>query len=83
MHQHLIATAGNGAGDTIGGIILWLIVIAAYWTPLLIARMRRVRNIGSVAVINGLLGWTVIGWIVALAMACRSADIPAREHPVA
>jgi Superinfection immunity protein len=36
-----------------------------------------VRHIGSVGVINGLLGWTIIGWIVALAMAYRSRPTPA------
>jgi hypothetical protein len=38
----------------------------------IIAGVRHVPNIGSVAIINIFLGWTFIGWIVALAMACRS-----------
>jgi hypothetical protein len=54
------------------GVILWILVIAAYWAPSITAAVRHVPNTGSVAVINLFLGWTVIGWIVALAMACRS-----------
>jgi hypothetical protein len=33
--------------------------------------------VGSVVVINIFLGWTFIGWVVALAMAARS--VPARQ----
>lgn len=32
------------------------------------------RNTGSVVVLNLFLGWAVIGWVVALAMACRTRD---------
>jgi len=57
--------------------ILILLVVAAvfsaYWAPSIVARRRGVPNRGSVIVINLLLGWTLIGWAVALAMACREA----------
>lgn len=43
-----------------------------YFVPLIVAMLRHVPNVGSVAVINLFLGWTVIGWVVALAMAARS-----------
>jgi hypothetical protein len=47
-------------------------LIAAYWAPTITALTRRVPNRGSVVVVNLFLGWTVVGWVVALAMACRS-----------
>jgi hypothetical protein len=50
------------------------LLVCAYFLPLIIAGVRKVPNIGSVAVINLFLGWTFIGWVVALAMAFRSAD---------
>jgi hypothetical protein len=37
--------------------------------PAVVAVFRRHRSVGSVVVINLFLGWTVLGWIVALAMA--------------
>jgi Superinfection immunity protein len=55
---------------TTGAIIIFVL----YFLPTVIGLVRGVRNIGSVIVINVLLGWTVIGWIVALAMAVRSVD---------
>jgi hypothetical protein len=46
---------------------------ALYLLPLLIGWIRRVPGIGPVAVINVLLGWTLLGWAAALAMALRSS----------
>lgn len=48
--------------------------VAVYLLPVLIGGARRVPDIGAVAVINVLLGWTLVGWVVALAMALRSAS---------
>jgi hypothetical protein len=52
--------------------VVLIVVFGAYITPTLVALTRKVPNRGSVIVVNVLLGWTVIGWVVALAMACRS-----------
>ncbi len=46
---------------------------ALYLLPVLIGLARRVPDIGSVAAINVLLGWTLLGWAAALAMALRSS----------
>jgi hypothetical protein len=43
-----------------------------YLLPVLIGAARRVPDLGAVAVINILLGWTLAGWAVALAMSLRS-----------
>jgi hypothetical protein len=48
----------------------------AYWVPSITALSRHVPDRGSVIVINALTGWTVIGWVVALAMACRTGERP-------
>jgi hypothetical protein len=45
---------------------------ALYLLPVLIGCARHVPDIGSVAAINVLLGWTLVGWAAALAMALRS-----------
>jgi hypothetical protein len=54
---------------------LAILLIALYFVPIVVAISRKVTNQGSVAVINVFLGWTVIGWIVALAMACRTSTL--------
>jgi len=50
--------------------------LALYLLPLLIGWARNAPDIGAIAVIDILLGWTGIGWVVALAMAFRSVPPP-------
>ena len=52
--------------------VLAPIAAALYLLPVLVGLARRVPDIGSVAVINILLGWTLVGWVLALALALRS-----------
>ena len=54
-----------------------IMALAFYFIPSIIGAVRKVPNIGSVVVINLFLGWTLIGWVIALAMAARS--VPARQ----
>jgi hypothetical protein len=60
----------------VGGGLLASFIVAAclYFLPTIIAVARKVRNQGSIVVINFFLGWTLIGWVVALAMAFRTSD---------
>ena len=46
-----------------------IILVGMYLLPTIIAWSRR-HQVGMVAVINVFLGWTIIGWVVALAIAC-------------
>lgn len=55
------------------GIITVLVVLAIYFLPTLLASGRK-KNIGSIFVVNLFLGWTLIGWVVALAMAAGAKD---------
>ena len=57
--------------DIITGLGLLLALTALYFLPTMLALDRRVPNKWSVVVINVVLGWTIVGWAVALAMAVR------------
>ncbi len=61
------ATVATG----IGGVLILLIVLAVlfYFLPTIIALFRQHHQKGAVLAINLLLGWTLIGWAVSLAMA--------------
>lgn len=58
----------------IGGIALIVVIVLVYFVPTVIAFTRGVSNSGSVFVLNLFLGWTLVGWVVALAMAARSTE---------
>ena len=82
--MHVLA-AGNSAGGVIAVIAVILVIILgfiAYIVPTIVALRRHVPNAGSVIVINMLLGWSIIGWAVALAMACRD-NAPRYPYPAA
>ncbi|MEL5959888.1 superinfection immunity protein [Streptomyces sp. CLV115] len=56
-------------------LILGIVGIAVYFLPFFVAAGRGV-NTGSVFVINLFLGWTLIGWVVALAMSMGTRRTP-------
>jgi len=57
-------------GAILGGF--FFVAAALYFVPSIVAVLRHVPNTASVFVINLFLGWSFIGWVVALAMAVRS-----------
>ncbi len=60
----------------LGGVIhsfAFLVVLVLYFLPSIVAVTRKVTHQGSVVVINLFLGWTFVGWVIALAMACRTS----------
>ena len=58
-------------------IFSWIIAIvtAGYMLPWAIAATRGKSNTGTIFWINLLLGWSIIGWIVALIMSLNSHQI--------
>lgn len=66
-------TTGGGGGVAVG-VIMLIVGAVFYFLPTIIAATRKVRNVGSVVIVNLFLGWTLVGWVVALAMAVRTVD---------
>ena len=46
-----------------------------YFLPAIIAFARSKHDAGSILVLNFFLGWTAIGWVIALVWALRQ-DVP-------
>jgi hypothetical protein len=44
-----------------------------YFLPSINARERRHPNVGAIFVVNLFLGWTFLGWVLALAWSCTEA----------
>ena len=60
-------------------VIAWIVTVVSslYMLPWAIAASRGKANQWSVFLVSLLLGWTVVGWIVALVMACTPPSHPA------
>lgn len=54
--------------------LLVLLTIGAYFAPSVAAYVRKPPQMKMILIINIFGGWTVIGWITALAMAFRDAE---------
>ena len=73
--MHLVAqSAGSNAVGAITVAVIALAAVVIYLLPTFVGVRRGAPNLGSVGVINLFLGWTFVGWVVALAMALR--DVP-------
>jgi fumarate reductase subunit D len=64
-------------GKSVQAIVAWVLTILTlgYMLPWAIAATRGKSNAGMIGVVNLLLGWTFVGWIVALVMACGAHQI--------
>lgn len=64
------ASSSDGAAGF--GVFVILVVIVLYFLPTVVAVKRDIPNKGTVIVLNIFLGWTFLGWIVALALSFGS-----------
>lgn len=64
----------DSTGKPVQATTAWIIaaVTLGYMLPWAIAATRGKSNAGAIGWINLLLGWSLIGWIAALIMACSS-----------
>ena len=46
-----------------------------YFLPSVVALARSKRDITAIVLLNFFLGWTMIGWVIALVWACKT-DVP-------
>jgi hypothetical protein len=92
MFLDTTTSTSSGGGSTVLAIFL----VVMYFLPIFVAYGRGKVNGGGVVIVNVFLGWTVLGWIVALAMAAsgttkkqqaqaaapaQPAQIQAATHP--
>ena len=50
-------------------VVIGFAIIIGYFLPAIFAGYRGMKNFGGLLAVNFLLGWTVLGWIIALVWA--------------
>lgn len=64
--------------------IFWVLVgLAVYFMPWMVARSRGHKNAAAIAVLNFFLGWTALGWVIALVWAYTDGKTYALRTSVA
>ena len=56
-----------------------IIAILLYFLPAIVADSRDHQNKIAVCALNLLLGWTFVGWVVAMVWALKESDKPAKS----
>lgn len=62
-----------------GALVLFIIITFMYFIPTVVAAKRGKANTTAIFVLNLLLGWTFIGWVVALIWAASTQQV---DRPV-
>ena len=60
------AQAANDSGSLGLGIVMLILLIGLYFLPAIVASNRKHLSAGAIFVFNLLLGWTFLGWVLAL-----------------
>lgn len=71
---------GTTTGGPTGGAFLLIIVAVLYFLPVLIAQHRGRENTSMIGLLNLLLAWTVIGWIVLFIVSFTGKSKAERER---
>ena len=57
-----------------------VLVALLFFLPTVIALLRNHHNWVPIALVNVLLGWTVLGWVVALVWSFTATSVPVRQR---
>ena len=68
------------SGDAVQGLILLFIIVAVYFAPSIFATRRGHPNSLPIIIVNVFFGWTLIGWVAALAWAASSFEKPSAAN---
>src|SRR5260370_31162898 len=68
--------------DVVVTLIIVAVSLLIYFVPYIMARENKKQNAGAIGALNFFLGWTLVGWVVALVWAI-SKDAPVAQVQVA
>lgn len=67
------AHAAQNDGGNAGMGFIWLgLILLCYFFPTVVANVRKHNHVMAIFCTNLFLGWTFIGWVVALVWACMN-----------
>lgn len=66
----------DSSGADVGTVFLLLLLFVLYFVPAFVADRRACKAGAGIFIVNLFLGWTFIGWVVALAWAACGEQLP-------
>ena len=64
----------DNVGTVIATVVVLTVLLAIYFLPTIIAVCQNHRNTASIVVVNFFLGWTMVGWVLAVAWSLSNAS---------
>jgi hypothetical protein len=64
----------SGLISSVPGLCLLVLLVGIYFFPAIKAYQQRKRNRQAILILNVFLGWTLVGWVVALVWAYTKND---------
>ena len=58
--------------EIIGGLLVLVLAIGLYFLPGIVAHIRDHHQKNAIVLLNLFLGWTLLGWVVALVWAATA-----------
>jgi len=69
--------------EIIPALLLIAVSLFIYFIPYIVATQNKKQNAGAIGALNFFLGWTLVGWVVALVWAMsKDANVPQPAPPV-
>lgn len=63
-------------------LLVILVSIGIYFIPYIVAKQNKKQNAGAIGALNFFLGWTLVGWVVALVWAMsKDVSVPQAAPP--
>ena len=78
MTPNTAVVANTGA--TISGMLIIILVLGIYFLPAIISGLRGHRNAAAIFILNLLLGWAFIGWVISLVWS-STCNVKEKEPP--
>jgi hypothetical protein len=80
-HGPVVVTDARTNGAEVAVAWVLTVLTLGYLLPWAIAATRGKSNSVAVGLVNFLLGWTFVGWVVALVMACTAHQVVYAQRP--
>lgn len=58
--------------EIFGGLLVFVLAIGGYFLPGILAHIRGHHQENAIVLLNLFLGWTILGWIIALVWAATA-----------
>ncbi len=71
-------TTSTNAGQLVSSLLFLAMGVFLYFLPTIVAVSRKHQNAAAIAMLNILLGWTFLGWVVAIVWAFTESR--SRDH---